>query len=42
MPKQRKSTMQFVRLPFKAREVITLWESSYFTNTFCLLRMGIV
>lgn len=28
MPKQRKSTMQLLRLPFKAREVRMLWDYS--------------
>ena len=28
MPKQKKSTMQLVRLPFKAREVTVLWDYS--------------
>lgn len=28
MPKQRNSTMQLLRLPFQAREVITLWDCS--------------
>lgn len=30
MLKQRKSTMQLLRLPFKAREVLTLWDCSSF------------
>lgn len=36
MPKQRKSTMQLLRLPFKAREVLMLQDYrkfSYFINT---------